>query len=108
MRIYPWKGEWDTPRCDSHESRLRRTAVVGMYPHGATQQGVLDMAGNVWEWCLNTYDDQGISITRAALRVIRGGSWKDRPGNLRASYRLWNDAGLRGNDLGFRLIQDIP
>ena len=46
-REYPWPGEWDPARCNSGESRFNRTSAVGIYPHGATRQGVLDMAGNV-------------------------------------------------------------
>ncbi len=52
-REYPWEGGWDGSWCNSDESRMNRTTAVGMYPQGATQQGVMDMAGNDWEWCLN-------------------------------------------------------
>lgn len=108
MRIYPWKDDWDTTRCNSKESRLNRTMAVGMYPQGATDQGVLDMAGNIWEWCLNTHDDQDLSITAVGPRVIRGGSWLGKPVLLRVSYRNWNGAGNRDDGIGFRLAQDIP
>jgi hypothetical protein len=51
---YPWGPEWDAARAKSAESEpLGRTTAVGIYPNGATKQGVLDMAGNVWEWCQN-------------------------------------------------------
>ena len=46
-REYPWPGGWDATKCNSSESRLNRTSAVGIYPSGVTQQGVLDMAGNV-------------------------------------------------------------
>ena len=112
-RKYPWSGEWDTSRCNSDESRLRRTTAVGMYPSGATKQGVLDMAGNVWEWCLNTYEHpeapESLRIDESnTARVLRGGSWHSRPVYLRVSYRNWNNADLRYNGIGFRLAQDIP
>ena len=42
-----------------------------------------------------------------AQRVIRGGSWRNAPVYLRASYRFRSDAVNRGNHIGFRLAQDI-
>ena len=109
---YPWPGEWDPARCNSGESRFNRTSAVGIYPHGATRQGVLDMAGNVWEWCLNKHDNPRIADAlrmdsdERGQRVIRGGSWGDRPGNLRTSFRYGFDAGRRDVGTGFRLAQD--
>ena len=105
-REYPWPGGWDATRCNSDESRLNRTSAVGMYPSGGTQQGVLDMAGNVDEWCLNTYDkpeppDSLRIVDTDARRVGRGGSW----GSLRSSYRNWNFAAYRSGTIGFRLAQ---
>ena len=68
------------------------------------------MAGNVWEWCLNKYEDPNdIGIDRSGdRRVVRGGSWGSGPRLVRSSARLRLDPGARGNDcLGFRLAQDI-
>lgn len=107
-REYPWKGDWDASRCNGQESGLSRTTAVGMYPAGVTQQGVLDMAGNVWEWCLNTYVDAGTTITQRGKRVVRGGSWNSIPEYLRSSSRTRNLAGNRTNFIGFRLAQDLP
>ena len=113
-REYPWPGGWDSTRCNSYESRLRRTSAVGMYPRGATRQGVLDIAGNVYEWCLNKYeqpdtaDSLRIDNDERRQRVMRGGSWGHGPVYLRASYRFRGNADLRYSDIGFRLAQDIP
>lgn len=109
---YPWSGAWDTSRCNSFESRQERTTAVGMYPLGATQQGVLDMAGNVWEWCLNTYEylkqPDAVHIDKeGGRRVIRGGSWGYIPVNLRVSNRSRYNVDDRNFDIGFRLAQDI-
>ena len=121
QREYPWEGGWDSSRCNSYESRLNRTTAVGIYPTGSTEQGVHDMAGNVWEWCLNDYHDPTqpeavcISNRKGNGRVIRGGSWNnDEPENFCASYREWNYADNQHDILGFRLfigfrlVQDIP
>ena len=112
-RKYPWPGEWDAARCNSEKSRLSRTTAVGMYPSGATQQGVLDMAGNLWEWCLNTSpkpeSPELVLIDENEFRMRRGGSWSSDPSTLCVSkgsmYRSVNEY----SDLnGFRLLQDIP
>ena len=110
-REYPWPGGWDPIRCNSWESRLSRTTAVGTYPQGATQQGLMDMAGNVWEWCLNCYDkpesSEAVRINKGGLRVIRGGSWLNTPGYLRSSNRFRHLADHRNSGIGFRLVQDI-
>ena len=112
-RKYPWSGEWDTSRCNSTESRLNRTAAVGLYPHGGTQQGVMDMVGNVWEWCLNKFKHpeapESLRIDESHRdRAVRGGSWNNRPVGLRVSTRNRFKAGYRPYFIGFRLVQDIP
>ncbi|MCH8041013.1 MAG: SUMF1/EgtB/PvdO family nonheme iron enzyme [Nitrospinae bacterium] len=109
-REYPWSGGWDATRCNSVESRLKRTSTVGMYPSGVTRQGVLDMVGNVWERCLNKYDKpetpESLRIDGTdERRVGRGGSWGSFPGSLRSSYRNWNFAAYRSGTIGFRLAQ---
>ena len=113
-RKYPWPGEWAASRCNSEESKLNRTTAVGMYPHGATEQGVMDMVGNVWEWCLNTYEHpevpESLYIDKSnRVRVLRGGAWGNEPWYQRVSARFKNDAGDRRNyGFGFRLAQDLP
>lgn len=109
---YPWGGSWDATRCNSDKSRLRRTTAVGMYPEGTTEQGVLDLAGNLWEWCLNEYETPeqpkaGRINMQGARRVIRGGSWGDDPVLLRASSRSRFFADIRYSYIGFRLVQDL-
>ena len=111
-REYPWTGLWDPTRCNSAEGRLNRVTAVGVYPNGAALQGVLDMAGNVWEWCLNKYDKP--RNRSAALidesgdnRVGRGGSWFHEPKFLRSSHRDWFNPDGRYHFFGFRLAQGI-
>jgi formylglycine-generating enzyme required for sulfatase activity len=69
---------------------LEQTTAVGVYPQGASSEGVLDLVGNVWEWCLNKYErpDQVEADTSGDSRVARGGSWGYNPGYARGSRRF--------------------
>jgi hypothetical protein len=95
-RAYPWGDEYIQGYANIDEKNsgisggtyLEKTTPVGSYPKGASPYGVLDMSGNVWEWCLNEYDNPGqIETTGNARRVLRGGSWSDADNNARAGYR---------------------
>ena len=107
---YPWGKKWDSSRCNSVEAVLNRTSSVGIYLTGATQQGVFDMAGNLWEWCLNTYENPktaALDLKNSRDRVVRGGSWETKTRFLRLSRRYRSSAADRKNFIGFRLAQDI-
>lgn len=114
LSLFSWGQEWDSSHCNSDESQLRRTTSVGMYPAGATRQGLLDMTGNVWEWCRNEYhEDPGTSETLgigsdSTKYVIRGGSWLNQQQFLALSFRGNDRADFGGNFIGFRLAQEIP
>lgn len=49
-RIYPWGDQWEAGRCNAQPSGKRDTTPVGAYPQGKSPYGLLDTAGNVWEW----------------------------------------------------------
>jgi formylglycine-generating enzyme required for sulfatase activity/energy-coupling factor transporter ATP-binding protein EcfA2 len=103
-RPFPWGKEWDASRANSYESRLSRSTAVGMYPHGQTAAAIFDVAGNVWEWCLNPYDDPGDTVFNPhAARVLRGGSWADGRDACRGAGRFRYDPGLRLSSIGFRV-----
>jgi formylglycine-generating enzyme required for sulfatase activity len=87
------------------------SSPVGAFPFGASPFGIEDMAGNVWEWCLDFFEPyRGIAKvnphgpTAGAKRVLRGGSWKSRFATLRATARNSNIPNYSCNDLGFRIV----
>jgi formylglycine-generating enzyme len=49
-RIWPWGDEPPTDRHCNFSMNVGDTTPVGHYPAGASPYGLLDIAGNVWEW----------------------------------------------------------
>jgi formylglycine-generating enzyme required for sulfatase activity len=87
------------------------TSPVGSYPLGSSPFGVEDMAGNVWEWCLDFYEPyKGTDRinprgpANGSQRVYRGGSWKSRFANLKTTARGYNLPSYASNDVGFRIV----
>jgi formylglycine-generating enzyme required for sulfatase activity len=115
-RDYPWGNRFQSGDANAHEvpagkkDNLRQTTAVGMYMHRQSSYGVADMAGNVWEWCLNKYhepaklepDDSG------DVRVLRGGSWYDDPELARSASRSRNNPDDRYFNIGFRVVSSSP
>jgi sulfatase modifying factor 1 len=86
-RKYPWGNEFDSSRLQCSKSRRADaggTASVGSFPSGASPYGVLDMAGNVLQWCSDWYDENYYQTSpdhkptgpgSGQDRVVRGQSW---------------------------------
>ena len=72
-RKYPWGNEFDTSKANTYQSRIKRTSSVTAYPDGASPYGVMDMVGNVWEWCMTDFKTGSHELV-ATDRVLRGSS----------------------------------
>ena len=128
-RQYPWGNRWDSARLNSAERIAGRairnykewkawwdkleqgkqtyTTPVGTYPAGANPYGLMDMAGNVWEWCLDLYQAYQGSLVEhedfgETYRVVRGGSWGNGAIDVRTSNRNRREPSLRNFSVGFR------
>ncbi len=115
-RIYPWGNNPPNETLVNFEQQNGGVTAVGSYPAGASLYGVLDMAGNVWEWTADWYDGEYYAIAPMEnptgpttmvqkLRVLRGGDWTGSPRTLRAANRFWGYPGRNDFD-GFRCAMD--
>ena len=129
-REYPWgnhdpyyNGKWYANYL-AHDSWEKRgedgflySSPVGSYGQGASPFGLLDMAGNAWEWCSDWYDsdyyknaaskNNPAGPENGSVRVFRGGSWDYDAWYLLCANRGNNAPSYGGFYLGIRLRQDI-
>jgi formylglycine-generating enzyme required for sulfatase activity len=110
-RTYPWGNE--SPTGDLVNRFTGDTAQVGSYPEGISPFGAYDMAGNVWEWVLDTYDadfystsssTNPVNLTESNRQIMRGGSWNYTDESVRSAGRFAVSPYFEYNDLGFRCI----
>ena len=101
--VFPWSDH-------EVDDGYPESSPVGSFPLGASPFGLEDMGGNVWEWCLDYFEPyRGVpkvnpkGPTSGSKRVHRGGSWKSRFHNLRATARGANVPNFSCNDIGFRI-----
>ena len=115
-RVYPWGNEWDGSRVNADRPITGTTEVgihtlpVGSISKGVSPYGVLDMAGNVWEWVADWYAGDYYEHSPSQNpggpdlgedRVLRGGSWRSSGSFARTTVRHhWFPA--YSFDIGFR------
>ena len=106
-RVYPWGND---PNPDHANYGGRGTTPVGSYQCPACVFALSDMSGNVWEWTRSPYQpypydatDDSDNLEADALWVIRGGSFGDPEGFVRAANRGRADPGARRPFIGFRV-----
>ena len=95
-------------------------AVGEQYAHRvgrkkANAWGLHDMHGNLWEWCADTFDAEAYQarsgatrdpkVSSGSERVLRGGSWRREPNDIRSSYRYMKTPDYRYDAIGFRVVR---
>jgi formylglycine-generating enzyme required for sulfatase activity len=119
-RLYPWGNDPPTPlhanygkkEWNNHEALV----PVGTLEAGKSPYGIYDMAGNVWEWVSDWYDndyyknspsDSPAGPPTGGFKVIRGGSWNTSARNLRAADRYFDPPSFRSQYVpGFRCAKN--
>lgn len=93
-RTFPWGTEW---RDGLAQTDAGGTASVRAHPDGASPDGVLDLAGNVFEWTA--------SAMPTGNPVLKSCSWDDAPGTCRCAFRHGRPAETRHILIGFRCAE---
>ncbi len=112
-RSYPWGHMAPDTTCANFGAKIGRTTPIDAYPRGSTPEGCTDMAGNVWEWCLDHWDPFAYRKRKSGVldpligkgppvHVLRGGSWDDLALSMRCSARMGLLAATRDKYFGFR------
>ena len=115
-RIYPWGNRMDFSRLAYRSSNVHRTVDVGSFPDGASPYGVLDMAGNVWEWTASAYNGVDYKYTilagrkaekRSELMIIKGGAWGSNRNQFQCGYQYYDRKEATQFNIGFRCVSDV-
>jgi formylglycine-generating enzyme required for sulfatase activity len=113
-RAFPYGEKFDSARCNTFESHLRRTTPIGIFAN-ATPEGSYDLSGNAFTWTSTIYDEERFRYPwrhderenpedAEARRLVRGGSWYDDQDDARAAYRYYGSPASRSDDGGFRVV----
>jgi formylglycine-generating enzyme required for sulfatase activity len=81
-----------------------RSTAVGIYPHGRTANGVLDLAGNLWEWCINDYNSLRVSLSSNGNKSLKGGSFYNDYQSAHTAYRINRSPSIKSIHYGIRVI----
>ena len=108
---------WGAESEDSHawhwENSNQKTHLVGQKK--PNKYGLYDISGNVWEWVSDWYDSNYYQVRllinppspfNGKHRVLRGGSFMDKPAGLRVTRRNWDLPAARFKNFGFRCVSD--
>ena len=118
--MFPWGSAFDSAQANTVETGIGNTTAVGSFPGGASPYGLLDMAGNVWEWTRSSWgrafqtpdysypykpDDgrENLQASREIYRILRGGSFYENHRFIRTAFRMSSDPGFWKDTIGFRV-----
>lgn len=123
-RLWPWGGKWDKGfffyfvNIFGEDDNYKLTAPVNYYQSGVSPFGVFNMAGNVWEWCLDWYDKDFYKMSPeinpqgplgpGTYKVLRGGSYLNNIDGVQAVRRARNRPNIKNKVYGFRTVLPIP
>lgn len=100
-QVFPWGDEFDATRVNSHDAGPFDTTPVGAYPRGASPYGMLDAAGQVYEWTA--------TLAAPGRAIVKGGSWDDKGcGVCRPAARHSRPVALKHILVGIRLVRESP
>ncbi|MCI0530238.1 MAG: formylglycine-generating enzyme family protein, partial [Nitrospira sp.] len=136
-REFPWGNVWVAEYSNNAESTFGRpildkkqwlhllghlnlaalkvlTKPVGSFPQGVSPYGAQDMAGNVWEWCQDSYHKdyyqkspsrEPSNVSPSEYKVLRGGCWSSDRVRVRTTYRNYDLVTDRHLEIGFRCVK---
>jgi formylglycine-generating enzyme required for sulfatase activity len=118
-RVYPWGNEPPTPvhAVFGLKEGAETVSPIGNRDKGMSPYGVHDLAGNLYEWVADWYDEAVYKPSptinprgpaAGATKVQRGGSYINSPYRLRASFRTKGDPTEHDPNVGFRCAHDAP
>ncbi|MCP4536638.1 MAG: SUMF1/EgtB/PvdO family nonheme iron enzyme [Chloroflexi bacterium] len=109
-RVYPWGDEADPNHANYDDTGIGTTSAVGCFPGGASPYSVLDMAGNIWEWCTTKWESNYENYSGDGdpegtdPRVVRGGAFNDFDSHVRCAFRFRGSTFLVNSSYGFRVV----
>ena len=119
---WPWGDEWQEDCANTKEAKIEHSSPVGAFPQGKSPYGLLDMAGNTWQWTLSRWgmdvlnpdykypytDGPGWNdLSGSHARILRGGSWGYGSRLARCASRYRDIPDSFNSNIGFRCVVSL-